>query len=300
MVTVCFSEVESASKGEDSSNLIPCQTETRFLETKRDSLTWGINYSLSLFVYVCFFVSSRKFSIVIVCLLLSSSVVPEKSYLLTPKWRIKQVQRSSFIGLRHWPRKPWYSPPSRRGLSKIQIRRADGDILTHTTAVSHKINLHCIYIYILSKAALLFDRWLHPTNCILKRCPSFFFMFSMWCLFHILFPICFIFPSRKEALIGSVPNESSRHPSPSTWNRWATSSPGVGSQTTRLIWLICMVEIMGFHVGKYILHHEFLGGGFFTNPSRKNMRKSNWDSISPRIGGKHKKYWNHHLDFKLF
>ena len=81
--------MESASKGEDSSNLIPCQTETRFLETKRDSLTWGINYSLSLFVYVCFFVSSRKFSIVIVCLLLSSSVVPEKSDLLFIKVKNK-------------------------------------------------------------------------------------------------------------------------------------------------------------------------------------------------------------------
>ena len=52
--------------------------------------------------YHCLFMSVSllfllHFSIIIVCLLLSSSVFPEKSYLLSSKWRIKQVQRIHVI-----------------------------------------------------------------------------------------------------------------------------------------------------------------------------------------------------------
>ena len=78
-------------------------------------------------------------------------------------------------------------------------------VISWSTQQLSATKLTCIvYIYILSKVALLFDRWLHPTNCILKRCPCYFHFFHVM-LFHILLPICFIFPSRKEALIGSVP-----------------------------------------------------------------------------------------------
>ena len=127
----------------------------------------------------------------------------------------------SFIGLRHWPRKPWYSTPSRRGLSKIQIRRADGDILTQTTAVSHKINLHCIHNS--KRPCYLTVGCTQPTAS--KRCPC-FFMFSMLCCSTSYFNF-FMFPSveaqRKLSLEAFRIATTS---SPSTWNRWATSSPG--------------------------------------------------------------------------
>ena len=95
MVTVCFSEVESASNDRfiQAPNSSTCQTH--FLENK-GFINMGdpIHYHC-LFMSVSLFL--LHFSIIIVCLLLSSSVFPEKSYLLSSKWRIKQVQRIHVI-----------------------------------------------------------------------------------------------------------------------------------------------------------------------------------------------------------
>ena len=180
----------------------------------------------------------------------------------------------SFIGLRHWPRKPWYSTPSRRGLSKIQIRRADGDILTQTTAVSHKINLHCIHNS--KRPCYLTVGCTQPTAS--KKMSMFFHVFHVM-LFHILLQFFHVSlsGSPKEAIIGSVPNrhdiQSLNLESVGNIKSWRNNDFGGKTGATKK------------SIGEWISERKMLG--------------TNWIPFPKKDRGKHKKHWNHQLDVNL-